>query len=136
MQHKRFKVLVLEDNSADFRLLEEALKTDVVSEFDLVNVSSLEDGLKRLSGGKIDIVIMEFFLQEGRDLESKGLEILEKLKEAAPQTPIIVLTGVYTDWLAVQVRQFGAACFMQKEWMNVRTLAQTLRYYAGVSLVG
>lgn len=125
MAMEKLKVLVIEDNPADFRLLKEALKPHVKDTFDLFNESSLEGGLKRISIDQVDLVLLDLFLPE-----SSGLETLARVREAAPQTPVIVLSGVYTEWLALHALSLGACCFFHKERLNGKGLMQAFRYYS------
>lgn len=125
MPADKLKVLVIEDSPSDLRLLQEALKPHMKNDFEIVSESCLEKGLERISADPIDLILLDLFLPE-----SSGLETLEKVKEAAPKTPIIILTGVYTDWLAIHALQLGAYCFLNKEWLNGKNLAQAFRYYA------
>lgn len=125
MPTDKLKVLVIEDSPSDLRLLKEALKPHMKNEFDLASESCLEGGLQRVTSEEIDLILLDLFLPE-----SSGLETLERVKSAAPQTPVIVLTGVYTNWLAIHALQLGAYCFLSKEWLNGKNLAQAFRYYA------
>jgi DNA-binding NarL/FixJ family response regulator len=62
--------------------------------------------------------------------ESSGLQTLEKIKEAAPRIPIIVMSGIYTDWLAIHALRLGAFCVLKKDWLDGKNLARAFRYYA------
>lgn len=125
MPTDKLKVLVVEDSPSDLRLLQEALKPHMNNEFELIGEPNLEGGLRCIAAGQIDLVLLDLFLPE-----SSGLETLEKMRQAAPETPIIILTGVYTDWLAIHALRLGAYCFLNKDWLNGKNLAQAFRYYA------
>lgn len=125
MPTDKLKVLVIEDNPSDLRLLQEALKPHMKNEFEVIGEPSLEGGLKSIATGQIDLILLDLFLPE-----SSGLETLEKVREVAPKIPVIILTGVYTNWLAIHALQLGACCFLNKDWLNGKNLVQAFRYYA------
>lgn len=125
MPVSKLKVLVIEDSASDLRLLKEALKPHMKNEFEIISEPGLEPGLKCIATDQIDLILLDLFLPE-----SSGLETLKKVKEAAPKTPVIILTGVYTDWLAIHALQLGAYCFLNKDWLNGKNLVQAFRYYA------
>ncbi len=123
---EKLRVLAIEDNPADARLLKEALKPYMENQFDLVHELTLEQGLRRVSTDEIGLILLDLFLPG-----SSGLETLERVKEVAPRTPVIVFTGVYADWLAVHSLRLGACCFFNKEWLDAKNLVRAFRYYAG-----
>lgn len=131
MPNCKLKILVLEDNPSDVMLLKLALKPHANEEFDLIDEPTLKGGLKRIVDNEIDLILLDLFLPE-----SSGLETLEKIKEVAPQIPIIILSGVYTDWLAIHALQLGAYCFLSKEWLDGKNLAQAFRYYSELKQAG
>ena len=77
--------------------------------FDLTSTSDGTSGLARAAAERPDLVLLELDLPDGH-----GTEILEKLKLAAPDLPVIVLTGPADVQRAVQATQLGAADYLVK----------------------
>jgi DNA-binding NtrC family response regulator len=75
--------------------------------------------VKQASNGKeaYDLVVKESFdlvLSDVRMPEMDGIELLEKLRQLAPQTPVVILTAFGTVNSAVQAMQAGAADYLLK----------------------
>src|SRR5919206_605198 len=91
------RVLLIEDNPGDVRLLREALLEAGTRKFSLTVAERLEEGLTRLSEKDFDVVLLDLSLPD-----AEGLDTVTRAHEAAPQVPIVVLTGTDDEELAVQ----------------------------------
>jgi signal transduction histidine kinase len=80
------RVLVIEDNPADVRLIREALKDE--RSIELTHASSLADGLACIESGAIDLVLLDLSLPD-----SDRMDTVAAVREADPGLPIIVLSG-------------------------------------------
>src|SRR5262245_29737863 len=79
--------------------------------------------IQRARAGGFDLLLMD--LNYARDTTSgqEGLELVARVRELAPDLPIVVMTGWSTVPLAVAVMREGAADFVEKPWDNRRLLA-------------
>src|SRR5256885_2145316 len=91
------KVLLIEDNPGDSRLLRLLLSESTTLHFDLAHVERLADGLKRLHDERFDVVMSDLTLPD-----SHGFETFEWLHAHVPDTPIIVLSGMDDETLAIK----------------------------------
>jgi two-component system, cell cycle sensor histidine kinase and response regulator CckA len=123
MKEKSISVLLIEDNQADTRLIRELLEEDESVRFELVQVSELETGLARLALGNIDVVLLDLSLPD-----SQGMETFKQVNTHSPHVPIVVLTGLKDELLAVQMLRAGAQDFLVKGMINYCVLRQTLRH--------
>jgi DNA-binding NtrC family response regulator len=73
-----------------------------------------------------DAVLLDMNFSRGSTTGQEGLELVAKLKEASPHTPVIVMTAWASIDLAIEAVRRGAGDFLQKPWDNRRLLA-TLR---------
>ncbi|HYT83941.1 MAG TPA: response regulator, partial [Gemmatimonadales bacterium] len=83
------KVLLVEDNPGDVRLIRETVLGSAAARFEVESAERLADGVARLSGGDIDVVLLDLELPD-----SRGYETFERVHASVPRLPIIVLTGL------------------------------------------
>lgn len=91
------KLLLVEDNPGDVRLLVELLHENKNCEFSLAHVDRIKCALEHLENHDCDLLLLDLALPDG-----SGLDAVRLLCGAAPQLPIIVLTGLADDGLAIE----------------------------------
>ena len=130
MEDRSIKVLLIEDNPGDARLIEEILWEATRSSlpvvrytFDLECEECLEDGLKRLKAGGVDVALVDLSLPD-----SQGLETFAKVRDQALGVPIILLTGLDDEELAVRTVQEGAQDYLVKGQVDNHLLPRAIRY--------
>jgi two-component system sensor histidine kinase/response regulator len=123
MTELRLSVLLVEDNPGDARLIRESLMGLAGNTFDLETADRLSTALRRLSAGGIDAVLLDLALPD-----SKGRETFSKTKAQAPAVPIIVLTGLGDEALALKMVQEGAQDYVNKIDLNGSILSRAIRY--------
>ncbi len=131
--HKgHLNVLMIEDNPGDRRLVEIALRRaagDAALGIDLIGAASVAEGLDRLkclpaeAGAIVDIILLDLGLP-GTD----GLDGLREIRRAAPDLPIIVLTGVSDHVVATDALKNGAGDFLEKHELRPGALLRSIRY--------
>ncbi|MCK5545224.1 MAG: PAS domain S-box protein [Desulfobulbaceae bacterium] len=125
-QHQKTKiirVLLIEDNPGDARLFREMLVETRRIPFDLEWVDRLSTGLKRLDDGDIDCVLLDLSLPD-----TQGLDTFATTHAKAPQVPIIVLTGLDDERVALEAVRMGAQDFLVKEEVDGNLLLHAIRY--------
>ncbi len=108
-------ILIVDDEMA----IRESLQT--ILEMEGYNVETAErgeEGLARLGASAIDLVLLDFALPD-----RNGLEVLEEIRERAPNLPVIMITAYGTVENAVRAIRGGATNFIQKPWDNEKLLA-------------
>ena len=123
MTTTRLKVLLVEDNAADARLIQESLAERSDEAFDLETVDTLEMGLNRLSAGGIDAMLLDLGLPD-----SVGAETFARAKARALGVAIIILTGLSDDSLALKLVQGGAQDFLAKVDVSGNNLTRAILY--------
>ena len=103
------RVLLIEDNIADADLIKDAFEDAALDSalsgavFELEQVDRLRAGMERLLAGDVDVVLLDLSLPD-----SQGLETFVKLERTSPTTPIVVLSGLDDEVMAVRaVREAG-----------------------------
>jgi signal transduction histidine kinase len=123
MNQQRLTVLLVEDNPGDARLVRESLADLGGDTFDLETADRLATALRRLSTGGIDAVLLDLALPD-----SKGKETFSRAKAQAPTIPIIILTGLGDEALALKMVQEGAQDYVTKIDLNGSVLSRAIRY--------
>ena len=120
----KHNILLIEDNPGDARLLQEYLAEPSFVDFQLTHAASLKEGIERLAAGGIDLVLLDLTLPD-----CTGLETFKRAAAAAPQTPIIVLSGQDDESLAMNTVHEGAQDYLVKgQGVDARIIARSMRY--------
>ena len=120
---ERLRILVVEDNPADADLIHEMLPQTGPLNFQIESVSRLSGALARLESKGIDLVLLDLGLPD-----SQGLQTFQKLQKAAPDIPVIVLTGTDDQELAVAAVRDGAQDYLVKGRIGGDLLVRAARY--------
>ena len=119
---KSIKILLVEDNPGDARLVREFLRDVPVVRFDLQCAVTMAEALQNLSVGGMDLVLLDLSLPD-----SKGWVTFEKAHAARPEIPIIVLTGLNDQAFAVRAIRHGAKDYLIKGQINGPWLARSIQ---------
>jgi two-component system, cell cycle sensor histidine kinase and response regulator CckA len=109
MVNQTIKILLVEDNPGDVLLLQETLSEISLVTFILVNVERLSDALKQLQTEVFDVILLDLALPD-----SHGLDSFAKMYQQVPLIPIVVLTGMSDETLALKAMQAGAQDYLIK----------------------
>jgi two-component system, cell cycle response regulator len=123
MKSQGKRILLVEDNSADARLMVELLADAGAGEGELQHVDRISAALKRLSEQKFDVVLLDLSLPDG-----SGLDTVKRMCAADPHMPIIVLTGLEDDMLSLAAVQAGAQDYLVKGQVDGTGLVRAIRY--------
>jgi signal transduction histidine kinase len=117
------KILLIEDNLAEARLLKEFLRQAEFKEFSLVHVKRLREALNELNQSSYDVILLDLTLPD-----SQGLSSLPLLMSHAPTVPIVVLTNTNDEDLAIEAVRQGAQDYLVKRHVNVDVLVRAVCY--------
>ena len=123
MSDKAIKVLLVEDNPGDSRLIQELLSDVKIASFQIEVSESLSDGIEALSARRFDVVLLDLSLPD-----SSGLETLAKVHSKAQQVPVVVLTGLDDEDLALEAVRKGAQDYLVKGRIDENLLSRAIRY--------
>ena len=117
------RVLLLEDNPADTRLIEEAISEAADAGVELVHVTRLASALEQLEAGDVDLVLLDLSVPD-----SHGFETFTKAQISAGEVPIVVLSGSDDEELAVRAVRAGAQDYLVKGHVDGNLLVRAMRY--------
>jgi PAS domain S-box-containing protein len=124
MIHHPIKILLIEDNLGDVLLLQETLSEITFVELELVHVERLANALTKLRSEDFDVILLDLVLPD-----SNGLDTFIKIQEQTPATPIVVLTGMADETLAMSAMKAGAQDYLVKGQVSGSDLLlRSMRY--------
>ncbi len=116
-------VLIIEDDKENRLLLCEMLAGAESALFNVETADRMQTALEQLAGGDVDLILLDLDLPN-----SSGLDTLDRLRDHAPDVPIIVLINANNETLGVRAQQDGAQDYLVKERMNNDLLTRAIRY--------
>jgi len=117
------KILLVEDDAGDARLVLEMFKDIDPNRFDIERVERLEDALEKLEYGEFDLTILDLGLPD-----SSGLDTFFKFHAGAPQMPIVIMSGLNDEDIAAEAVRRGAQDYLVKGQADANLLARSVRY--------
>jgi len=117
------RILLIEDNPGDVRLLREMLAEVAGAVFDLECSDRLSSGLERLATGDIDAILLDLSLPD-----SQGFETFLRAQAQAPRVPLIILSGLDDEALALKAVREGAQDYLVKGRFDGLLLLRAIRY--------
>jgi PAS domain S-box-containing protein/putative nucleotidyltransferase with HDIG domain len=122
MFSEQIKILLVEDNLGDARLIEEMLKDNSVWVFKTTHVKSLHEAHSYLQSETCDLILLDLGLPD-----SQGLDTLRKFEGI--QVPIVVLTGLNDEAVGfAAISTEGAMDYLIKDEITPSSLARAIRY--------
>lgn len=116
-------LLLVEDNPGDVRLVNEMLAEDKQQRFVVHVADRLESALATLGTQDISVILLDLQLPDGA-----GLDTLLKIRTASPEIPVVVLSSISDEALAISAVQHGAQDFLVKNHISSLLLIRALRY--------
>lgn len=116
------KILVIEDNPGDVRIIREMLKA-ASPDIAVHSAESLESGLRFLAGQDSDVALLDLGLPD-----SRGLETLKQFQAGAANFPVIVMTSIDDEDTGIEAVRQGAEDYMVKGQIDGKLLRRALLY--------
>ncbi len=125
MNLKKFlRILVIENNEIDCKILKGMLSESSVGTFQLDFTDSLHKAFEYLQKHNFDVVLLDLNLPD-----CKGLETLKRVNDEFPDIAIVINTGAYEDDLGLKAVSHGAQDYLIKGKYTSYALSKAL-YYA------
>ena len=114
-------VLLIEDHLEEARRIRDMISVSGSSIFELSHVESISDAEKHLATCSVGIVLLDLGLAD-----PKGLEVVRRVRAAAPRTAMVLLSSADAEAIAVQAIQEGAQDYLIKGEIEPRVLMRAL----------
>lgn len=122
MENPPFRILLIEDDPDDSMMLQTHLR-QAGAQAELVQVTCLTDAANAIENNEFELVLLDLNLPD-----SRGLDTLAQILILAPHAPVIVMSGVDHESLALQAVQQGAQDFLVKGKIKAHELARAMLF--------
>ena len=120
---KERRVLIVDDDAAFRRLCREYLQEYAPAAFEIAEVSTASDAVARCGEERFDCLLVDYNLPDG-----SGTELLPQLRQSCgPLTPMIIMTGVGTEEIAIEALHCGAADYLPKDRVSGTSLNRAVK---------
>lgn len=117
------RVLIIESNPHDVEALLIALEDSSLPSVELYWDKTLECGLSRMAQLSFDIVLLDTALPEASNVAG-----LQRIRNTAPDVPVIILTDVDDQKIALECLKEGAQDYLIKGRPSGASIYRTMRY--------
>lgn len=115
--------LLIEDNQADAEYVVELLRESPRTGLEVMHVERLAAAAVPLRAGRVEFVLLDLRLPD-----SEGVRCVDQVRAWAPNIPIVVLTGVDDDKLALACIAAGAQDYLPKQDLRLENLRRAIEY--------
>ena len=119
----RKRILFIEDNALDVRLVVEWLREARNTEYEVTEANRLADGLALIADQSFDAILVDLGLPD-----ATGMTVIEKVRAAAPSSAIVVLSGNDDEEAAFETVRLGIQDFLVKGHADGYHLRRSLHY--------
>lgn len=117
------RLLLVEDIPGDSHLLRKMFNEQGSHNTQLTHVKCMSEAETHLAEHAVDIILLDLGLSDAH-----GSGAVQRAHAAAPDVPLVVLTGLDDKSLAVQALQQGAQDYLIRGQIETRGLLRALRY--------
>ncbi len=117
------RILLVEDNAVDRFFVTRSLSQVEGFDYVLCPSESLSEAIEQVAGATFDVILLDLWLPD-----SEGIETCSRMISAAPNTPIVVMTGTNDGALASEALQRGAQDYMVKGSFPGAAIARVMQY--------
>ena len=123
MAQAHYQILFLEDSPVDRVLYSRFLSQDTLATYEITEAKSGLEGLTKLAESQPDLILLDYQLQD-----MNGLEFLNQLQLqlSSPQIPVIILTGIRDEKIAVQAMENGVQDYIVKDKITPQGLCRAI----------
>src|SRR5580704_612143 len=123
MATKTINMLLIEDDPDDVQFLRRTLHKASGVRFEVEPAKNLEESLTRLAKGGLDLILLDLTLPE-----SSGMDTFNAVKAHAHDVPIIILSGLDDETLALNAVHAGAEDYLVKGRANSQLITRAVIY--------
>jgi two-component system cell cycle sensor histidine kinase/response regulator CckA len=117
------RLLVVDDNAEDFKILQVLFSKVKQRQYSLTNATTLPGALAQLKTNQYDVYLVDYRI--GPD---SGLDFLREAVATKCPAPVILLTGQGDHEVDMEAMELGAADFLNKNKLDSDQLERSIRY--------
>jgi len=123
MEQEQLHILLIEDSPTYRALVCRMLREAKGCRFAVETAERLADGLARLKRDRFDAVLLDLTVPD-----SEGVDTFRRLHAEVNDVPVVVLTNVDDEAVAVATLNLGAADYLVKGEVNANWLVRSIRF--------
>ena len=123
MKENPLRIVLLEDDMSYGRLVCAKLKDVLPEGSEMVHVTILHELLERLAKESFDVILLDLMVPD-----SWGIDTFQSVYDSHPAAPIVVLSGINDEYLAVSAVKQGAQDYLVKGKVDEVLLMRSIRY--------
>lgn len=123
MKSASIRVLLVEDNPGDARLVREMLSESNTGPYEITHVTRVSEAVPHLRSGNVDVTLLDLSLPDGL-----GVDTVIQVYAAAPQIPIVVMSGTEDETIIARAVEEGAQDYLVKGHVDVYLLVHAIRF--------
>ncbi len=123
MKKSNLRILAVEDNIDDADLVKIMLNKVQDHNFTVINAQRLDEALQCLREQPFDVVLLDLGLPD-----SEGIDAVRAVRKESPDVPLIVLSGLDDEEIAVKTLQMDVQDYLIKGQIDGNLLARSIRY--------
>ena len=116
-------ILLVEDSDSDAHLLRAELEQEPAQHVSLHRAQTLAEAADLLRSVTADVILLDLSLPD-----STGVDTVVRMSAAAPQLPLVVLTGANDERIGLEAVRHGAQDYLIKGQADARLIARSIRY--------
>jgi len=117
------KILLIEDNPGDVRLMKEMLNEIATFDYQLITAETLVEGCEHIKKQHIVVILLDLNLPD-----SSGKETFDTVMLHAGQIPVVLVSGMQNDELSLSLIKEGAQDYILKNDLNSTLLSRTIEF--------
>ena len=117
------RILLVEDSPSDARLLQNDLMEVMDDGFDVTWVERLDEAIAKLQEKRFAVGLLDLTLPD-----STGIATFTRIHEAAPELPIVILTGLEDEAAGIGAIRKGVQDYLVKGMVDGKTISRAIRY--------
>ena len=116
------RILIIEDNPGDIIIVRERLKASGAN-FSLKSASSIMESISLLNSDAFDVILLDLGLPD-----SFGLDTLKVFQSYQISQPVVVMTGLDNEVVALSALREGAQDYLVKSKLNSENILRSIKY--------
>lgn len=117
----KLSLLIVEDTPADILLIKQMLFDIKRLSWELTEVATLKAAIGLLAHGDFDAVLLDLYLPD-----SQGIDTVRRVIAECPASPVVALTSLCNEQIAVQAIRYGAQDFLEKQDLSPMMLLKSV----------
>ena len=113
------RILSVEDSDSYFEIIKTVFGG--MEQVNLVRGKTIADGISLLTGGEIDLILLDYALPDGT-----GFDFMAQTLEKGIETPVVVLTGKGDEMIASRLIQKGASDYLTKAAFSRDSISRSI----------